>query len=164
LALQSRLILFVAIGALLAMMGGFVLYASLDNPELEKVEISLHEVKIIDVNMIENKAKIEVSFLVKNPGEKTFTVPVISYKLYSDGMLVGSGQYSTEDIAMPGRAAFYPGSEIPLKNSMTVSLSDTNADLYNKLVSEQLQNFRAEGMITVETSWSLIEKEFQVEL
>ena len=158
------MILFVAIGALLAMMGGFVYYASLDNPELEKVEISLHDVKVIDVNTIENKAKIEVSFLIKNPGEKTFTVPVISYKLYSDGMVVGSGQYSTEDIAMPGRAAFYPGSEIPLKNMITVSLSDINTDIYNKLISEQLQNFRAEGMITVETSWSLIEKEFQVEL
>ena len=96
------------------MMGGFVYYASLDNPELEKVEISLHEVKVIDVNTIENKAKIEVAFLVKNPGEKTFTVPIITYKLYSGDMVVGSGQYSTEDIAMPGRAAFYPDSEIPL--------------------------------------------------
>ena len=49
------------------MMGGIVFYASLDNPELEKVEIELMEVKVLDVNKIENSAKLEVTFLVSNP-------------------------------------------------------------------------------------------------
>ena len=63
--LQGRSILFVAIGGLLAIMGGIVYYASLDNPELEKIEIQLTDVEIIDVNNIENKAKLQTIFLVK---------------------------------------------------------------------------------------------------
>lgn len=158
------MIVFAAIGGLLAMMGGFVWYASFDNPELDKVEINLQSVDVVDVNTVENKATIQVTFLVKNPGEKTFTIPLITYKLYSDGKKIADGQYSTEDISMPGRAAFYPGSEIPLKSSITLVLSDSNADIYNELTSGNLHGFTAEGVITAETSWSLIEKDFKTSL
>ena len=65
--LQGRTILFVAIAGLLAIMGGIVYYASLDNPQLERIEIELTNVEIIDVNNIENQAKIQTTFLVKNP-------------------------------------------------------------------------------------------------
>ena len=93
------MVVYAAIAGLLAMMGGFVYYASLDNPQLEQVEIRLGDVMVRDVNKIEETAKLEVVFLVKNPGEKTFTVPIISYQLFADGQLLGSGQYSTEDVA-----------------------------------------------------------------
>ena len=46
-------------------MGGIVYYASLDNPQLEQVEVELFDVELIDVNSIENKAKLQISFLVK---------------------------------------------------------------------------------------------------
>ena len=108
------MIVYAAIAGLFGMMGIIVWYASLDNTELEQVEIKLLNVEVKDVNKIENSAKLEVTFLVKNPSEKTFTVPIIGYQLYADGQLLGSGQYSTEDIAMPGRAVFYSGVEIPL--------------------------------------------------
>jgi len=92
---------YAAIAALFGMMGIIVWYASLDNSELEQVEIKSLNVVVGDINKIENSAKLEVTFLVKNPSEKTLTVPIISYKLYADGILLGSGQYSTEDVAMP---------------------------------------------------------------
>lgn len=149
---------------MLALMGGIVYYASLDNPQLEKVEIELSDVRVREVNTVENRAKLDVTFLVKNPSEKTFTVPVISYKLFADGVLLGSGQYSTEDIAMPGRAVFYSGSEIPLKNTFSLNRSDDNAGAYDAVLGEQVASFLAEGSITTETSWSLIEKEFTTEM
>ena len=133
--LQGRMILFAAIGGLLALMGYFVFYASLDNPELEKIEIELASVDLIDVNSVENRATLETSFLIKNPSEKTFTIPIISYELFANGNSIGTGQYSTEDIPMPGRAAFYPGSEIELKNFFQLILSDNNdpgIPVYNK--------------------------------
>ena len=40
-ALQSRMTVYVAIAGVLALMGGIVFYASLDNPELEQAEIEL---------------------------------------------------------------------------------------------------------------------------
>ena len=46
--------------------------------------------------------------MITNPSDTTFTVPRITYELYADGVLLGDGSYSTEDISMPGRAAFYP--------------------------------------------------------
>ena len=158
--LQSRATVFAAIGGLLAMMGGIVFYASLDNPELEKVEIELQGVKVIDVNKIENSAKLEVTFLVANPSEKTFTVPVISYDLYANGESIGSGVYSTEDVSMPGRAAFYAGVEIPLKNFFKLTKSTVNDEIYDAIVNGESIDYTANGMITVETSWSLIEKDF----
>ena len=160
-ALQSRLTVFVAIGGLLALMGGFVLFASFDNSELERVIVELQSVEVVDVNTIDNRAKLQVTFLVKNPSEKTFTVSSIVYDLLVDGKIIGSSQYSTEDIAMPGRAAFYPNAEIPLKNSLYIVESDVNSDLYNDILENRIQSYDTEGVITVETAWSLIEKEFQ---
>jgi len=162
LGLQSKMTVYAAIAGMLALMGGIVYYASLDNEELEKVEIELQEVEVTDVNNIENRAQLEVTFLVRNPSEKTFTVPSITYQLYGDGVLIGSGQYSTEDISMPGRAAFYPGAEIPLESKFFLSGSNTDSEIYESVVNNQIQNFKADGMITVETSWSLVEKEFEI--
>lgn len=159
--IQSKLIVYAAIAGLFGMMGVIVWYASLDNPELEQVEIELLNVEVKDVNKIENFAKLEVTFLVKNPSEKTFTVPIIGYQLYADGQLLGSGQYSTEDIAMPGRAVFYSGVEIPLKNTFILNKSDENSEIYQAVLDGNISSFSAEGSITTETSWSLVEKAFK---
>ena len=158
------MILFVAIGGLLAFMGYIVYYASLDNPQLEQIEIILASVELMEVNSIENRAELQTTFLVKNPSEKTFTVPLISFELFANGNSIGTGQYSTEDIAMPGRAAFYPGAEIPLKSKFHLVLRDTNAPEYELITNGQQVQYSVEGIVTAETAWSLIEKEFQSSL
>ncbi len=142
-------------------MGGFVYYASLDNPKLEQAEIKLQSVKVLGVNTIDNRAQLEVTFLIKNPSDKTFTIPRIGYKIFADGSLVGSGAYSTEDVAMPGRAAFYPGAEIPLSSKMSMVKSQENAEVYDAVVNENVKKFSAEGTLTVESAWSIVEKEFK---
>jgi len=103
---------------------------------------------------------LSVTFLVTNPSEKTFTVPLIGYQLYADNVLLGSGQYSTVDIAMPGRAIFSSGAEIPLKNTFDLSLSDVNNEIYQAILDDKIKSFRAEGVITTESAWSTVEKEF----
>ena len=135
-------------------MGGFVYYASLDNPALEQIEIQLTDVEIIDVNSIENKAKLQTTFLVKNPSEKTFTVAIIAYELFVNGNSIGTGQYSTADIAMPGRAAFYPGSEIPLKNIFQLISTESNAGEYQSIIEGESVQYSVKGIVTVETAWS----------
>jgi len=156
----GRPILFVAIIGLLAMMGGIVYYASLDNDDLSMATIELAEVELLDVNSIENRATLKVTFLVSNPGDVTVTVPVISYQLFADGSEIGSGAYSTEDVAMPGRAAFYPDAEIPLKNKLTIVMSEMNETVYNKIVSGQVIQYAATGQMTVESAWSIVELDF----
>ena len=156
----GRPILFVAIIGLLAMMGGIVYYASLDNDDLSMATIELEEVELLDVNSIENRATLKVTFLVSNPGDVTVTVPVISYQLFADGSEIGSGAYSTEDVAMPGRAAFYPDAEIPLKTKISIVMSEMNETVYNKIISGQIVQYSATGQMTVESAWSIVELDF----
>jgi len=107
------------------------------------------------------KLNYEQHFLVKNPSEKTFTVASIAYDLFVNGKLIGVGSYSTADIAMPGRAAFYPGSEIPLKNIFLLVLDDTNSQEYQSIIEGESLQYSVKGIVTVETAWSLLEKEFE---
>ncbi len=158
------MILFVALGGLFALMGFFVYYASLDNPELEKIEIELAGVDLKDVNSVENHATLEISLLIKNPSEKTFTIAIISYELFANGNSIGTGQYSTVDIPMPGRAAFYPGSEIALKNFFQLTLDDNNVQEYQSITKGENVQYRVKGEVTVETAWSIIEKNFESSL
>ena len=160
-ALQSKMTVYAALAGVLALMGGIVFYASLDNVGLEQVEIELTNVELRDINTENNQAKFDVTFLVKNPSDKTFTVSLIGYQLYGDGILLGSGQYSTADIALPGRAIFYSGSEVPLKNIFILSKSDVNSEIYQSAIENGINNFSAEGNITTESTWSISEKEFK---
>lgn len=160
--IQNKMIVYAAIAGLFGLMGIIVWYASLDNSNLEQVEIKLQSVEVKDINKIENSVKLEVTFLVKNPSEKTFTVPIIGYKLFADDQLLGSGQYSTEDISMPGRAVFYSGAEIPLKNTFVLNKSNVNSEIYQAVLDGNISSFSAEGTITTETSWSIIEKQFKI--
>ena len=160
-ALQSKLLVYVAIVGLLGLMGFIVWYASLDNPALEQVEIELIDVEVSSINKVANTAKLTVTFLVKNPSDKTFTVSMIDYQLYADGGLMGSGQYSTVDIAMPGRAIFSSGVEIPLKNTFGLDGSEIKNEIYQAVLDGNISSFKAEGTITAETAWSIIEKEFE---
>ena len=156
----GRSILVIAILALLGMMGGIVYYASLDNDDLSMATIELESVELTDVNSVESRATLKVTFLVGNPGDVTVTVPVITYRLYADGSEIESGTYSTEDVAMPGRAAFYPDAEIPLKNKLTIVMSEMNETVYKKIVSGQVIQYAATGQMTVESAWSIVELDF----
>jgi len=160
-ALQSKVTVYLAIVGVFALMGGIIFYASLDNVELDQVEIKLTNVKLLDVNTVDNQAKFQVTFLIKNPSNKTLTVSVIDFKLYGDGELLGSGLYSTADIALPGRALFYPGAEIPLKNIFVLNKSEINSEIYEDVINERITSFSAEGKITSQTTWSEVDKEFK---
>ena len=156
----GRIVPVIAIFALIALMGGGVYYASLDNEDLESATIELTSVEILDVNSVENNATLLTTFTVGNPSDLTFTVPVITFELYANGNSIGKGVYSTEDIAMPGRAAFYPGTEIPLEVWFFLNLTDKNQKEYNSIISGELMEYEASGILTVESAWSIVEPEF----
>ena len=160
-ALQSKMTVYAAIAGVLALMGGIVYYASLDNVDLDQVEIKLTNVELRNVNSISNQAKFDVTFLVKNPSNKTFTVSVIEYELYADETLLGSGIYSTADIALPGRALFSAGAEIPLKNIFVLSKGDVESEIYDAMIDNRIASFSAVGSITTQSSWSETQKEFK---
>ena len=158
------MILYVAIGGLFAFMFAMVGVSLMDIPELEKSELRLGSVDVADVNTIENHAKLKISFLITNHGERTFVIPVISYELFANGKSIGSSSYSVEDIPMTGRAPFYPGAEIPLDSYLKLFLTESNSDEYLAIVNGEFVEFSVKGQYTIETAWQLIEKEFESSL
>ena len=160
-ALQSRLTVYAAIAGVLALMGGIVYYASLDNVSLEQVEVELTDVTLREAG--ENESKLTLTFLVKNSSEKIYVVPVIEYQLYGDDVLLGSGKYSTEDVALPGRAQIFAGGEVPLKNTFILNKSEVGSEIYQSMISNEITNFMVEGMITTQSTWSVAETEFRTE-
>lgn len=159
--LQSRLTVYAAIAGVLALMGGIVYYASLDNVSLEQVEVELTDVVLREAG--DNEAKFVVTFLVKNSSEKIFVVPVIEYQLYSDDVLLGSGKYSTEDVALPGRAQIFAGGEVPIKNTFILNKSEVGSEIYQSMINNEISNFVVEGMIITQSTWSVAENEFRTE-
>jgi len=158
---QGRGILYAAIAGLLALLGGITWYASLDNPQLDMAKIQITDVKVTSVNSIDGRANLEVNFLIKNPSEKTFTILNIDYELSANGTPLGKGQYTTEDVPLPGRAAFYPNAEIELPSNFQLMKTSVNSDVYNTIVNEEPVTFSAKGVMVVESAWSLVEKKFE---
>ena len=159
--LQSKLTVYAAIIGCLGLMAGIVYYASLDNVSLEQVEVELTDVVLREAG--ESEAKFTLTFLVKNSSEKTFVIPVIEYQLYGDDMLLGSGKYSTEDVALPGRAQIFGGAEVPLKNTFILNKSEVGSEIYQSMINNEVTNFVAEGMIITQSTWSVAETEFRTE-
>jgi hypothetical protein len=162
-ALQSKMTVYLAIVGVFAMMGGIVYYASLDNSELSQARIELTNIEFMDENT-KDEPRFNVTFLINNPSDTTFTVSLIQYDLYADGILLGSGQYSTMDVSMPGRASFFPGTEIPLKNIFVLSKSEVEPEIFQDVINNNVKKFTAEGIITTQNTWTTVEKEFKSEL
>ena len=159
--LQSKITVYAAIVGCLGLMAGIVYYASLDNVSLEQVEVELTDVVLREAG--ESEAKFTLTFLVKNSSEKTFVVPVIEYQLYGDDVLLGSGKYSTEDVALPGRAQIFGGAEVPLKNTFILNKDEINSEIYQSVINNEITNFIVEGMIITQSTWSVAETEFRTE-
>ena len=159
--LQSKLTVYAAIIGCLGLMAGIVYYASLDNIPLGQVEVELTDIALREVG--ESEAKFTLTFLVKNSSEKTFVVPVIEYQLYGDDVLLGSGKYSTEDVALPGRAQIFGGAEVPLKNTFILNKDEINSEIYQSVINNEITNFIVEGMIITQSTWSVAETEFRSE-
>ena len=159
--LQSKLTVYAAIIGCLGLMAGIVYYASLDNIPLGQVEVELTDVVLREAG--ESEAKFTLTFLVKNSSEKTFVVPVIEYQLYGDDVLLGSGKYSTEDVALPGRAQIFGGAEVPIKNTFILTKDEINSEIYQSVINNEITNFIAEGTIITQSTWSVAETEFTTE-
>ena len=158
------MILYVAIAGLFAFLFAMVGVSLMDIPELEKSELRLGSVEVTGVNTIENYAKLKVSFLITNHGERTFVIPVISYELFANGKSIGTSSYSVEDIPMTGRAPFYPGAEIALDSYLKIFLTESNSDEYLAIINGESVEFSVKGQYTIETAWQLVEKEFESSL
>ena len=129
------MILYVAIGGLFVFLGGMVYYSTLDFPELEKSEIELLSVDVVEIDSIDNRITLKIVVGITNFGAKTVTVPEIGFELFANGISLGSSSYSVSDIPMTGRALMSPGMQVPLATEITVSLTDDIKDIYEAIAN-----------------------------
>jgi len=151
---------YVAIGALFAFLGGIVYYSTLDFPELEKLELELLSVDVVEIDSISNRMYLELVFGVSNYGERTVTVPVISYELFANGKSLGSSSYDVSDIPLNGRALMLSGMQVPLVGEITVNLTDDIKDIYEDISNGENLNYRVIGQYTIETAWQVMDIPF----
>jgi len=152
--------LYVAIGALFAFLGGMVYYSTLDFPELEKSELELLSVDVVEIDSIENRMFLKVIFGITNHGERTVTVPEISYELFANGLSLGSSSYSVSDIPMTGRVLLTSGLQVSLPGEITINLTDSNKDIYEAIAAGESLDYRVTGQYTIETAWQVIDIQF----
>ena len=156
--------MYVAIGALFAFLGGIVYYSTLDFPELEKSELELVSVDVVEIDSISNRMYLKLIFGVTNYGERTVTVPVISYELFANGKSLGSSSYDVSDIPMNGRALMLSGMQVPLVGEITVNLTDDKKDIYEAIVAGESLDYRVVGQYTIETAWQVMDIQFDSSL
>ena len=155
------MIVYAAIGAMFAFMGGIVYFSTFDIPELEQSEIELLSVNVKEIDSIDNRMTLNLVFGITNHGERTVTVPEISFELFADGKSLGSSSYSISDIPLTGRALLTSGLEVPIQSEMTINLTDDIEDVYNALAAGENLDYRVVGQYTVETAWQVIDMQFE---
>jgi len=158
------MIVYVAIGAMFAFMGGIVWYSTYDIPELEKSEFELLSVSVVEIDSIQNRMYVDVVFGITNHGERTVTVPEISFQLFANGKSVGSSSYSVSDIPLNGRALMLTGMQVPLVGKITINLTDDIKDIYEAMAAGESLDYRAVGQYTIETAWQVIDIQYDSSL
>ena len=152
--------MYVAIGALFAFLGGIIYYSTLDFPELEKSEIELLSVDVVEIDSIDNRITLNIIFGITNHGERTVTVPQIGFELFANGKSLGSSSYDVSDIPLNGRALMMSGMQVPLVGEMTVNLTDDIKDVYEAIAAGESLDYSVTGQYRIETAWQVIDVQF----
>ena len=152
--------MYVAIGALFAFLGGIIYYSTLDFPELEKSELELLSVDVVEIDSIDNRITLNIIFGITNHGERTVTVPQIGFELFANGKSLGSSSYDVSDIPLNGRALMMSGMQVPLVGEMTVNLTDDIKDVYEAIAAGESLDYSVTGQYRIETAWQVIDVQF----
>ncbi len=161
---KGRAVILACFAGLGLMMLYFVFYANSFQPELQKVQINLVSVKLLDVDKIDKRAHLQVDYQLINPTTVTTTVSTINYDLYTNGKKIGEGHYSVEDIPMAGRPALFPGGNVTVSDQFELVNTGNIADEYTAITSGQPMKFESKGQVTIESAWTMVTNDFDLNL
>lgn len=161
---KGKAVLIAAFAGLGALMLFFYLYADSYQPQLQQITISVPTIKLLSVDKINNRANLEIDYVLYNPTSITSTISTIDYDLYANGQDVGQGHYSVEDIPMAGRPALFPDSNMTVTDNFQLVNSSNISDIYGSIVNGSSVNYEVKGQVTIESTLTLITKNFDVTL
>ena len=121
-------------------------------------------VNVVEIDSIQNRMHLDLVFGVTNHGERTVTVPEISYELFANGKSLGSSSYSVSDIPLNGRALLLSGMQVPLVGEITINLTDDTKDVYEAIAAGESIDYRVKGQYTIETAWQVLDIQFDSSL
>ncbi|MDE1861285.1 MAG: hypothetical protein KGI33_00065 [Thaumarchaeota archaeon] len=157
---KGKIVIIAAFIGLGGMMLGIIMYANSFQPQLQEVDINLQNVKVLSVNKIENRAELEVDFMLTNPTSVTSTISTINYELYANGQDLGGGHYSVEDVPMTGRPALFPGGNTTITHDFNMIDSPSISAVYDSILKGEPVKYEAKGDMTVESTLTLVTKDF----
>ncbi len=138
----------------------FYLYAGSYQPTLQQVNIELENVKVSNIDKINNRASLEIDYLLVNPTTVTSTISTIDYELYANGQDLGQGHYSVQDIPMAGRPALFPGGNTTITDTFQLVDTPKITDVYNSIIKGESVKYESKGQVTIESTLTLITKDF----
>jgi len=109
---------------------------------------------------------VRVDLAVFNNTERILAISRIGYDLYANEILVGRGSLSFADIPLSGRAPIFSGSSTTLPSEMQLPKSPEVMEIWSKLLNNDTEDvtWRADGVVQIETAFSIIEKDFNSSL
>jgi LEA14-like dessication related protein len=161
---KGKAVLIAAFAGLGALMLFFYLYADSYQPQLQQITISVQTIKMLSVDKINNRANIEIDYVLYNPTTITSTISTINYDVYANGQDIGQGHYNVEDIPMAGRPELFPQSNMTVTDNFQLVNSSSISDEYNSIVNGGSVNYEIKGTVTIESTLTMIDKDFDVTL
>lgn len=162
---KGKAVLIAAFAGLGALMLFFYLYADSYQPQLQQITVGVSTIKVLSVDKINNRANLEIDYILYNPTSITSTISTIDYDLYANGQDVGQGHYSVEDIPMAGRPALFPDSNMTVPDDSFQLVNSPNvSDIYNSIVNGSSVKYEIKGQVTIESTLTLVTKNFDVTL
>ncbi len=149
---------FIGLGGLMLF---FYLYANSYQPELNQVTINIQTIKVLSVDKINNRANLEIDYILNNPTTVTSTISTINYELYANGKDVGGGHYSVEDVPMAGRPELFPDDNMTIQDTGFQLINTPNtADVYDSIINGKPVKYEAKGQVTIQSTLTEITKDF----
>ncbi|MDE1844952.1 MAG: hypothetical protein KGI10_06445 [Thaumarchaeota archaeon] len=158
----GRLVIIACFAGLGAMMLFFYVYANSFQGDLNKVIVKVDSIKILDENKIDKRAHLDVRFNLQNPTSIVLTVSTINYQLFANGKNIGEGHFTTEDIPEAGRPALFANSNLTLPTTFDLVNSDTIAQEYSDITTNQPVKYEVKGQVTIESFLTAIIKDFDL--
>ena len=161
---KGKIVLVAAFAGLGGLMLFFYLYADSYQPQLQQITISVQTIKVLSVDKINNRANLEIDYVLYNPTTITSTISTINYDVYANGQDVGQGHYDVEDIPMAGRPELFPESNMTVTDNFQLVNSPNMADIYGSIVKGDSVKYEVKGTVTIESTLTMIDKDFDVTL